>query len=122
MRGVYVPVRETQQQLVWNVFVGNFNLRRIEVYNIFDHSSFRKDCAKNAKKFKNDKASFAEGVRGDLMYYFWSKCEWEIILSRWPSHDDDREEKVDVYTQVAINWDQFIDYLWENRGKLKNEA
>lgn len=70
--------------LCWNVYYGDFNSREIKVYNIFEHFSFYKDCVKAKKKFKEDKDGFAEEVRSSLMYYFWSKCEWEIILSNWP--------------------------------------
>ena len=71
--------------LCWNVYVSNFNRKEIEVYNIFDHGSFYDDCVKAKKKFKDDKEGFANEVRISLHYYFWSKCEWEIILGHWPS-------------------------------------
>lgn len=47
------------------------------------------------------------------MYYFWSKCEWEIILSDFPPSDRFKKKKVDVYEQVMLNWDKFINYLWK---------
>ena len=71
--------------LCWNVYVSNFNRKEIEVYNIFDHGGFYKDCVKAKKKFKDDKEGFTNEVRISLHYYFWSKCEWEIILGHWPS-------------------------------------
>lgn len=71
--------------LCWNVYYGNFNSREIEVVNVFDHGGFYNDCVKAKKKFKEDKEGFADEVRRSLHYYFWSKCEWEIILSHWPS-------------------------------------
>ena len=70
--------------LCWNVYISNFNNREIETFNIFDHCSFYEACLKAKKKFKEDKEGFAEEVRRNLMYYFWSKCEWEIILDHWP--------------------------------------
>ena len=42
--------------LEWNVYVGDFNGRRIEVHNIFDHGSFYNDCLKNKKKNGKDKS------------------------------------------------------------------
>lgn len=32
------------KELEWNVFVENINRRQIEIYNIFNHGSFKKDC------------------------------------------------------------------------------
>ena len=70
--------------LCWNVYWSNYDNGEIEVYNIFNHWSFFEACVKAKKKFKEDKEGFADDVRGWLMYYFWSKTEWEIILSHWP--------------------------------------
>ena len=107
--------------LVWNVYVGNFNSGLIESHNVFDHWRFLEDCRKNAKKNGGDKDAFAEQLRRDLMYYYWSKCEWEIIIDHWPHCDRFRDEKVDVYDQVRLNWDKFVDYVWQNIGELKKK-
>ena len=121
--------------LEWNVFIGGFNSREIEVHNVFNHYGFWKDLVKIAKKYKNhvlpddlkiqieaeaqDKAEFAEEVRRSLMYFYWSKCEWEVIIEHWPQHEGWHDKKVDVYEQVRMNWDHFIDYLWEHRREIK---
>ena len=105
----------------WNVYVENFNTRRIEKYNIFKHYSFLKDCVKFAKIKDITKQEFAEKVKRSLSYFFWCKCEWEIILSAWPPREDFREEKIDVYSQVCLNFDIFIDYLWNHKQELIKE-
>lgn len=105
--------------LVWNVYWEDWNGKEIGKYNIFAHTSFADGCKKAAKKFKADKDGFSEAVRRELMYYFWSKCEWEIVLGSWPTGRS--EEKVDVYDQVMLNWDHFIDYLWNNRSLLSKK-
>lgn len=71
--------------LCWNVYVGDFNSGEMKLYNIFNHCAFYDDCVKAKKRFKDDQEGFAKEVRGSLMYYFWSKCEWEVILQHWPS-------------------------------------
>ncbi len=71
--------------LCWNVYYGDFNSREIVTYNIFNHWAFYRDCVKAKKKYKDDKDGFAEEIRKSLMYFFWSKCEWEIVLTHWPS-------------------------------------
>ena len=38
-----------KKELVWNVFVDDFNGRKIQVYNIFRHGSFYADVKKYAK-------------------------------------------------------------------------
>lgn len=103
-------------KLVWNVYVENINAQRIEVYNIFQHSSFKKDVLNAYKEYKNDFEQFSEKVRKSLMYHFWSKCEWEIILSDWPPSNNFKKEKIDVYDQVMLNWNIFIYYVWITVG------
>lgn len=107
--------------LEWYVYVGNFNSRRIEPYNIFCHWRFYEECQYALKKYGKVKEAFLEEVRGWLMYYFWSKCEWEIILNHWPPRNDKEAIKIDVYDQVRLNWDKFAEYLWENKSELKKK-
>ena len=103
----------------WNVYTYNCNARRVEPYNIFNHYSFIKDCQKALKEFKDDKGQFIESIRRSLMYYYWSKCEWEIVISDFPPHQDFSGKKVDVYDQIRMNWDSFVEYLWIHRDELK---
>ncbi len=100
------------KELKWNVYVDSINRRRIEIYNIFDHASFKKGCDKAWIECKNNFEKFEKDVYAELMYYFWSKCEWEIILSDFPESKKFKKEKVDVFSQVRLNWDIFIDYVW----------
>ena len=71
--------------LCWNVYISDYNRGEIKIYNIFNHHSFYETCVKLKKKFKDNKEEFAKEVRSWLMYFFWSKCEWEIVLQHWPS-------------------------------------
>jgi len=103
--------------LTWNVYVSDFNGKKMDVHNIFEHAGVEEDLRKIAKKF-TEKEDFANEVRCSLKYWYWSKCEWEIILSHWPPLANAREEKIDVWDQVNLNWPVFIDYLWENRKEL----
>ena len=105
--------------LEWNVYVSDFNSRKIVTFNIFRHYSFYESCLKNKRKNGKDRDVFFEEMRKDLMYYYWSKCEWEIILDHWPSRDDFYQEKIDVYDQVMLNWDAFTEYVWNHLGELK---
>lgn len=107
--------------LTWNVYYHNFNTRRIETHNVFNHYRFWEDCIKNVKKNKDDREAFEKQLKQDLAYYYWSKCEWEIILSAWPPRNDFDDEKIDVFDQIYLNWDKFADYVWENRKDIKKE-
>ena len=101
----------------WNVFIYNSNKRKIESFNIFDHRKFNEDVQKSLKKFK-DKNEFIKILKSDLMYYFWSKYEWEIILAPWCGKNIEEDAiKIDVYEQVMNNWNIFVDYVWSNKIK-----
>ena len=104
--------------LEWNVYFGNFNRQCIETVNILGHSGTVKEIAEAYKKSGDNRAVFEDEVRRVLHYYYWCKCEWEIILSGWPPSDRFKDAKVDVYSQIELNWDRFMDYLWDHRYEL----
>lgn len=126
-----------QINLEWNVFRHDFNAKKIVKYNVFEHSSFMK----NVLKLPKDKSAFEEQLRKDAMYYFWSKCEMEVIITSWPAYIDSKEyeritkenetrliergeparvlniaptvgSKIDIYEQLMLNWSQFVEYTW----------
>lgn len=103
--------------IAWNVFYENVNRRKIETFNIFEHGGFRKYVKKAAKEC-HIKEEFAKKLRSELMYYFWSKCEWEVMIAPLFSSRENEKMKADVYWQVMNNWDIFLDYVWNNKGKL----
>lgn len=97
----------------WLVYINDYYTRKsITTYNIFDHYRLKEDCDEIWDKFKFDKDMFEEQIKRKLAYYFGSKCEWEIILSGWPPSKNFKEKKIDVYDQVMLNWDTFINYVW----------
>ena len=102
-----------REDMEWYVYVEDFNNHCIEKHNVFDHTRFVEDIKKIYKKHKDNFDIFSEEVRKSLMYFYWSKCEWEIVLSPWPPRENFKEEKIDVYEQVMLNWDNFIKYVWE---------
>lgn len=101
----------------WIVYYHNINRDKVETFNIFEHGSFRKYVKEAIKKYK-DKDEFAEQLRKELMYYYWSKAEWEIILSPWVGGRNTQPIKIDVYDQVINNWDVFVEYVWNNKKEL----
>lgn len=132
----------------WNVLRHDFNSREIKEYDIFRHSSFAKDVEKLSNQDLT-KEDFTEKLWRTLQYYFWSKSEYEVVVTSWPPYIDGEEltrlnteyeeynakwghypykmnplldvgEKIDIYDQVRLNWDVFVDYVWNQRRK-KNE-
>lgn len=54
---------------------------------------------------------------GQCMYYFWAKCEYEVIVSAWPPRGGS-DRKIDIYTQIKENWDIFKELVFREL-KLK---
>lgn len=147
--------------LVWNAYIENINRREIETYNIFNHRGFYEDLYKVTQKYKTASKvaikpaeskkcleEFKENLRHTLLYYFWSKCEWEIVMTSWPTYIEPSElqrlnaafladttkygheprvldvdlkvgEKVDVYDQVMSNFEPFTEYVLTHIKEIK---
>lgn len=137
-------------ELVYNVYYRSFNNNEIVKLNIFNHIDFYKAVLDNIKKYKN-KEEFAEAVRKDLLYYFWGKYEYEVVITSWPVYitpnelnkinkskenfikDHNKEQhrhliepdvgiKIDVYEQVMMNFNIFIDYIWSKKNNIKKRS
>lgn len=102
----------------WYVFREDWNSKRIINYNIFEHGSFVIDCAQDINKHKNEYLTLESLIKRELMYYFWSKSEMEVIITDWPTSGE-IERKVDIYEQVCLNWDSFYEYFWEHRAEIQ---
>jgi hypothetical protein len=72
------------------------------------------------KKYKkiDFKDAFAESMKSELMYYFWSKYEWEVCITELFDGEKKAETKVDVYMQVMQNYDVFVDYVWGHKNEI----
>lgn len=130
--------------LCWNVYRDNWNADKIEVFNVFKHSSFNKDIQELLKKKDISREEFEESVKRSAQYYFWAKCEYEIILTSWPTRvtqeglkemEEESNEfyerngkfplavhpnlavasKIDIYDQIMLNFKSFTEYLWNKR-------
>ena len=125
---------QPNNELTWNAYIEDRNSNTIKVFNIFNSFRFISDVIKANNKYKND-FEFLQEVRSSLMYAFWSKSEYEVIITSWPPYIEKEEferltkedikyrtwlnlsmgEKIDIYNQVMINWEAFKLYLLTNR-------
>ena len=114
----------------WIVYNFNINAQKIESYNIFKHWSFREYAKKAAKKLKT-KEEFAEQLKSELRYYFWSKCEHELIveitednrifLNPWVGCREPEKVRIDVTDDASFDWKGFAEKHTE-RQIYGNEA
>lgn len=97
-------------ELEWNVYRYDINYKKMKVFNIFEHGGFSTDFHKLCNKDNNEE-DFADKLKRILLYYYWSKSEHEIIIFPWLG-DRDTGQKIDIYSQVMINWEHFLNYCW----------
>lgn len=104
--------------LEWNVYWEDFNARKIVIRNVFNLSyKFNEYLKENFKKNKT-KEEFCTQLERDLQYCYWSKSEHELIITSWPRKEE-CDKKIDIYSQIMLNWEKFATYTWENRNLIK---
>ena len=54
------------------------------------------------------------------MYQFWARCEYEVILSSWPSRENGYRHKMDVYEQIHMNLDNIAKLMYDDLQKGKS--
>lgn len=114
------------------VYYHDFNRDKIDTFDIFNHNGFREDIKKAIKKYK-DKDEFSEILKRELRYYFWSKCEWELIieitkdnrifLSPWVGSREPEKVKIDVTDDIGFDWKGFAEkhineQIYDNEAKI----
>lgn len=106
--------------LYWNVFMYNSTTKKIVVENVFNHSNYKKDIEELIHNCTDNVYAFSEKVRSVSVYYFWSKCEYETVIYPWVG-DDKCKRKVDVFWQLEMNWENFIEYLLKFKQDKEKE-
>ena len=158
--------------LVWNVYHNDINNRKIELFNVFRHGGFIKSLSKELKQIDKDRFvietlvaqnqeqhkpykklvmnfenDVSERIRKICGYYFWSKSEYEIVITSWPPYINVEDiqklqdeidkhnkqwntkqrqinitptiaEKIDIYDQLRLNWNAFLHYINENKKEI----
>ena len=114
--------------LSWLVTHHDCNADKIKYYDIL---KYRQDFIKKLKKQCTTKEEFAEKMEREMMYYFWSKCEWEVIieldddgrvwLSPWVGSRN--PERIDVTDREDFDWKGFANehigkQIYKNRAKV----
>lgn len=108
----------------------NTNGNHIEDYDVLKHREFE---IKQLKKKCATKDEFAEFLRREFMWRFWSKAEWELIvtkgedgrvvLSPWCGCVDPDDCSVDITDDESFDWSGFADehikrQIFKNQAKI----
>ena len=118
------------KDLKWYVYRYNCNSNKIETYNVVGGKYFLETLKKMMKKY-SDKNDFAEALKSEMMYHFWSRAEWELIvettednrifLSPWVGCKDPENVRIDATDDTGFDWRGFAE-LHTGRQIYKNKA
>ena len=91
------------------VIVNDFNKGTFEPYDVMPYLMVKYNKAEVKPSTKEEFKTFVEQ---NAKYQWWARCEYEIILSDWPTmrHHD----KWDVYRQLMMNIDTVAEILMQN--------
>ena len=102
----------------FNVIWWDFNKTEPEHYNIMPFLINRYfDIPKSKRPKLSNFESIKEFIRSSARYQWWSRTEYEIIISDWPCNR--YNEKVDIYQQIMMNLDIVADIFIKNIKKEK---
>lgn len=103
----------------YNVILWDINRREFIPYDIFPYLKKVYQEAKEKKKEPKTFEEFKEFIRKESMYMWWGRCEYEILISDWPSQS--KTEKIDVHYQVMMNIDTITKlFIEEINGTTSN--
>ena len=114
----------------WYVYRHDTNKGKIIKYNVVN-TGVIDHLIKMLNQIKEEKGhwnydDFTAAATQIYRYYYWGKCEHEIIIKEWVGKE--AEEKVDVFDQLMLNWDIFVDHLYDyvvelmsSKGEEENE-
>lgn len=87
-----------QIEPVFNVILYEPNQNKMISYNIMPYFINEYNNKKGKPKTMQE---FIDFIKAKSLYMFWSRCQFEIILTDWPCKSV--EEKWDVHRQILMN-------------------
>ena len=98
-------------KLVWKAFRYDINTDKLEVFNVIDDGLIEDIEKANKKKEINSFNDLREVIRKYFMWRYWSKAEYEVIVSSMWDDSHIYDTKIDVYWQLEMNLDRIVEYI-----------
>lgn len=113
----------------WLVTNFDFNTQVIKYYDVL---RYREDYIKKIKKQCDTKEEFAQKLISEMLYHYWSRAEYELIIERaedgriwllpWCGCRDPQKVKIDVSDRTDFDWrgfaDEHINTKYGNNAKI----
>lgn len=108
--------------LSWKVKIFDINSQQIKDYDIL--KGHYKDFVKNLKKNCANKEEFSKAMDREMMWMFWSRSEYELILELdennhiwlepWVGCREPENVRIDVTDDTSFDWQGFLKTLTLN--------
>jgi len=108
-------MKKKNKDLKWYAFYYDWNGHKLERTNVLG-PRFTEDILKRIKRDKiNTYEDLKEGIKRELMYYYWSKAEYEVLVTDlFPKDYEDfcnNSIKIDIWYQLEPNLDRIVEYV-----------
>lgn len=123
-------MKQEFKPLSWKVKNFDINKQAIVDYDIL---KYREDQIKKFKKQSATKEEFAEKLRREFQYIYWSRSEYELVVSidendrvwltPWVGCSEPEKVKIDVTDDESFDWRGFAEVhikkqIYDNRAKV----
>jgi hypothetical protein len=105
--------KRKNKNLEWYAFYQDFNNTELVFTNVLDIEVVE-DILKRVKSKSDFRKidsydTLKEALRSYLMWRYWCKSEYEVIVSNWTGKDF--EKKIDIWYQLEPNLDRITEYV-----------
>jgi hypothetical protein len=101
----------------WPTLIHDFNAKTVRTHDVL---AYREDQVKKFKKKYTTKEEFAKALDKDLMWQYWSRSEYEMILYiedesvyLEPWCGDFKDGRIDITDGDTLNWPVFAREMLE---------
>lgn len=99
-------------KLEWNVFIFDFNIKKIKQYNVFGQKFIEELHKRIRKKEISNYNELKKFIKRYFMYNYWSKSEFEVAMGGcFCDFKIENFSKIDVYSQLVMNLDRITEYV-----------
>ena len=98
----------------FNVLIWDINGNKLTTTDVLPYFRDEYKCVKKDKRPQTIN-EWKEFIKSWGMYQYWARCEYEIIVSPWPTQN--KNVKIDVWYQISNNIDIIAEILYEEHIK-----
>ena len=123
-------MKQAFKPMTWLVKYFDSNSQKITDYDVLKH---REDDIKKLKKKCATKEEFAESLRREMQYMYWSRTEYELVieidkndhiwLNPWCGCYNSEDVRIDVTDDESFDWKGFSEehinkQIYKNKAKV----